>query len=154
MILSADENREITIAGYWTLNHELSDHALSFSQTAETETVQALLRELLAPHEHLTVAPTERGMITIVDGHGVSRVYDTSGLPELQEFQAGRAATKTVWDGRCLRQEIHLNSVLRIVRTYQPVPERDRLIETIAIENYPSRPGRPLIRVYESDRVR
>lgn len=154
MILSADENREMTIAGYWTLNHELSDQASSFFQTAETETAQALLRELLAPHEHLTVAPTERGMITIVDGYGVSRVYDTSGLPELHKFQAGRAAIKTVWIGRCLRQEIHLNSVLRIVRTYQPVPERERLIETIAVENYPKPPARALIRVYESDRVR
>jgi hypothetical protein len=154
MILPVQESGEMTVAGYWTLNHELSDQASSFSESADTKTVQALLRELLALHEHLTVAPTEHDVITIVDGQGVSRVYHTSGLPELQEFQAGSAETRTVWEGRWLRQEIQVNRALRIVRTYQPVPELERLIETIVVEDDPGPFGRPLIRVYESDRVR
>lgn len=149
---SAEERRDLTIAGYWTLNHELSDQAPSVPETANPESAGALLSELLALHEHLTVAPTGQGTITIVDGHAVSRVYDTAGRPELQKCQAGTAKTRTVREGPWLRQEIQLHKALRIVRTLQSA--EDRLIETIAVETQAGPVGRPLIRVYESDRVR
>ena len=75
---SGEETQDLTIAGYWTLNHELSDQASSVPETANPESAKALLSELLALHEHLTVAPTGQGTITIVEGHGISRVYDTA----------------------------------------------------------------------------
>ena len=149
---SGEETQDLTIAGYWTLNHELSDQASSVPETANPESAGALLSELLALHEHLTVAPTGQGTITIVDGHGISRVYDTAGRPELQKFQAGTAKIRTVREGPWLRQEIHLHKALRIVRTFQSA--EDRLIETIAIETQAGPVGRPLIRVFDSDRVR
>jgi len=55
-------------------------------EPAEVNTAQALVRELLRPNAQLTVAPTEVDAVTIVDGRGISRVYQTSGRPEWQTF--------------------------------------------------------------------
>jgi len=117
---------------------------------------QGLVRELLRPDAQLTVAPTENGIVTIVDGRGISRVYQTSGRPEWQTFEGGRCETKTVWTGLALRQEIQINAWTSIVRSFRPVPQSERhserLMETVVLITAGS-PDRSLIRIYESDRV-
>lgn len=132
--------REMTIAGYWTLNPQLSDPTESesgvlnvngveggvrgetrwrFPETAEMNAAQALVRELLEPAEHLTVAPNGNSAVTIVDGRGISRVYQTSGRPEWQTCDAGLSETRTVWKGRALRQEIRIGARIYLVRSYR-----------------------------------
>jgi hypothetical protein len=166
--------REMTIAGYWTLNPQLGDPPESeqgvlnvngvegrvssekgwrFPETAEMNAVQALVRELLEPGDHLTVAPTGNSAVTIVDGRGNACVYQTSGRPEWQQLDAGPCETRTVWRGRALRQEIRIAAKIYVVRWYRSIPESDRLIETVVLKAAGSR-DRSLIRIYDSDRVR
>ena len=166
--------REVSIAGYWTLNPQpgdankleggvvLSTDGLDnwgdsttvcrVPQTATMHAAHALVSELLEPAEHLTFAPADNGAVIIVDGRGSSRIYQTSGGLEWQTFDAGSCQTRTFWKGPALLQEIRLGTGISVIRSYRPMLEGDRLVEIVVLK-VTGMSDRSAFRIYESDRV-
>jgi hypothetical protein len=168
-----ESTRERTVTGYWTRNSELSDvrpfetgiafendvegsevseSAWQATEPAPRNAVQASLRELLDPGEHLTFAPTEGGYVTIIDGRGTARVYGTSGQPEWLAFDGGPRKTKTVWRGLELQQEMWIGAPISITRSYLPLPDSDRLMVTVVLRMAGSS-DQSFVWIYDSDRV-
>ena len=147
------------IAGFWTLNSDLSEKVTRHSvelwaeHLPEIEIAGALLCELSEPAGYLTIVPGE-GTVTFVDGDGNPRTFGTSGQAEKHHLGTGTAEASTRWHRDELRQAWSLPGGLQIIRTFAPAPDADQLIVTIRVES-PSKTHLPqLKRVYLSDAVR
>jgi len=174
---SGIDPRALSIAGYWTLNADLSDTAtaargdtdaqlerhwarqilggrLASPLERHTASRQELIRSVLEPATQLTVAPAESHRITIVDATGAWRTFSTSGRAELIDYGAGFTETATRWEERWLRQDVTIGPDTTIVKRFLAAPESDSLIVTIALDGASAPQGRPLMHVYDSDRIK
>lgn len=168
--------RASSIAGYWTLNADLSDTAIAARGDTDAQlerhwsrqilgdglrsplarhdvSRQALLHSLLEPAAQLTVAPADGHRITIVSAAEVLRTFSTSGRAELIDYGAGYVETATRWEERWLRQDLAIGPGTTIVKRYLAAPESDSLIVTISLDGASAVQGRPLMHVYDSDRI-
>ena len=148
-----------TIAGFWTLNTDLSDVVTHRGVELWTEKMpdlagaSALLCELSEPTAYLTIVPGE-GTVTFVDGDGNPRTFGTSGQTEKHHLGAGTVEATSRWHHDELRQEWSLPGGLHIIRTFAPAPDQDQLIVTISVQRPSQTEFASLKRVYLSDVVR
>lgn len=137
---------EIPITGYWTLSaHGVSPAALA-------EGAQSAVGEFFEPDEYLTIAPGPAGTVVIVNGRGVSRVYETSGDPEWHACAQGLCEIRTFWRGQTLVQEIRLDQQISVFRAYRQLRASGRLVETVVLKNNGAH-DRTAVWTYASDRV-
>ena len=146
------------IVGFWTLNTNLSEVVTrggvqAWAHRLDRAGVDPLMCELSEPPAYLTIVPGE-GVITFVDGEGVSRTFGTSGEPEPHRFAAGTVEATTRWKGGELRQELSLPGGLQIIRRFAAAGDADHLIVTIEAKTSGHGQMQPLRRVYVSDVVR
>jgi hypothetical protein len=174
---SGIDARALSIAGYWTLNADLSDTALAARSDTDAQLErhwtrqilserlrapllrhdvnrQALLESLLEPAAQLTVAPADGHQITIVGASGIWRTFSTSGRAELIDYGTGLVETATRWEERWLRQDITVAPDVTLIKRYLAAPESDALIVTISLNAASAAQGRPLMHVYHSDRIK
>jgi len=122
--------------------------AADFAGVALAET---MLNDLIECVTQLTVAPRVNE-VTIVDGCGHARTFDTSGRPQSIRLRSGTAEAKTRWKDDRLIQDIMIGRGVRIALVYAACGD------LLLLSGEVSHPAWSAVtfktRVYDSDRLR
>ena len=151
------------VPGYWTLKDMTgkSTHGQHFMQPPAAECLEGVF-ELRSPAEsaaggailtlprQLTIAPGPRA-VTIVDGCGNTRTFDTSGRVQYHTYGAAPSQTMTRWEGRKLVQEIVVDPDESIVLSF--AAGDDELLVTEIVHTASRLPATVIYR-YASDALR
>jgi hypothetical protein len=90
---------------------------MSDEQKQEMERRRALMKELLAPSDRMTVT-VENDVVTFTESDGRVRRFKTDGKKEKHQFDNGTVETRTKWDNDGLVIETDLQNGMKLTQTY------------------------------------